>query len=69
MKPLKELLQAQTRATTPSPGSFDAPGPEPEPAATVCPICAGARFVRVTADPDDPQFGRGGAVRLRARRG
>lgn len=26
--------------------------------ARVCPICDGARFVRVTADPDDPRFGR-----------
>ena len=23
----------------------------------MCPICAGARFVRVTAEPDDPRFG------------
>ncbi len=26
-------------------------------APSVCPICEGARFVRVTADPDDPAFG------------
>ncbi len=24
----------------------------------VCPLCEGARFVRVTSDPDDPRFGR-----------
>ena len=24
----------------------------------MCPICEGARFVRVTADPEDPRFGR-----------
>ena len=30
----------------------------PEPPTEVCPACDGARFVRVTADPDSPDFGR-----------
>jgi DNA replication protein DnaC len=37
-----------------------AAGPEDAPALQpgVCPVCRGARFVRVTADPDDPRFGQ-----------
>ena len=34
--------------------AIEAPARDPR----VCPICEGARFVRVTADPEDPRFGR-----------
>ena len=58
MRPLKELLQAQratTARTNASSAAASAPAASREP---VCAECGGARFVRVTADIDDPNFGR-----------
>jgi DNA replication protein DnaC len=58
MERLEALLRAQLNATTaPTTGSFSArnAGHDAEP---VCPICDGARFVRVTDDPADPRFGK-----------
>jgi len=52
------MLEPPTRtAMSTDANSVDAPrmpAPAPEPA---CPLCGGARFVRVTADPQDPRFG------------
>lgn len=69
MKPLGEILGRQRG--TPTSASSDAPTTDateaPEGAAAAdeaalppgtCPLCGGARFVRVTADPDDPHFGQ-----------
>ena len=50
--------------TTPTAESSAAPGPEagteaePPGGTPACPICDGARFVRVTSDPSHPAFGR-----------
>jgi DNA replication protein DnaC len=46
-------------ATGPSTGLGTGPesGASSLEAASVCPLCEGARFVRTTADPDDPDFG------------
>lgn len=43
--------------TAPTTGSSSARSAAREEA-PVCPVCEGARFVRVTADPGDPNFGR-----------
>ncbi|MFN8639846.1 MAG: ATP-binding protein [Dehalococcoidia bacterium] len=53
--------QARERRLTRTLGWSAATGPEPtsrgmEP--EVCPLCLGARFVRVTTDVDDPRFGQ-----------
>ena len=42
---------------TPTAGSYGTTGRE-EAAEPVCPLCEGARFVRVTMDPANPNFGR-----------
>jgi DNA replication protein DnaC len=58
MKQLREILgdartptSTSTAATELAAGSLDA-------ADDLCPLCQGARFVRVTADPTDPRFGQ-----------
>ena len=54
MRRLTEILETQRAATmTPTPASYTA-----EERAEQCPRCDGARFVRVTADPASPEFGR-----------
>lgn len=72
MDALQDLLEAQRRRTSQAlerrvidtlgwsgatgPDALERPSRRPE--ASDCPLCLGARFVRVTADPDDPAFGR-----------
>jgi len=70
METLASLLEAQRQRTERRAASLDATrtaassgaaGPETPRAARgieECPLCEGARFVRVTADPDHPDFGR-----------
>lgn len=58
MKQLKDILgdQAASIPTSTSTAATDASTlEEPE---DLCPLCEGARFVRVTTDPTDPRFGR-----------
>ncbi len=57
MRRLEELLRerAATARTTTAPTNARSSAAEAVP---VCPVCEGARFVRVTADPDHPDFGR-----------
>ena len=61
MQRLSEILERErARTTTHMRTSSVAPGPEESDAGERrCSICDGARFVRVTADPDHPDFGRG----------
>jgi DNA replication protein DnaC len=72
MDALQELLEAQRQRTaqarerrlTRTLGWSGATGPDEPPAPSrrseseACATCLGARFVRVTADPDDPAFGQ-----------
>jgi DNA replication protein DnaC len=53
MKPLREMLGDRPTHTTRS--SVAATSSEAE---APCRLCGGARFVRVTSDPEDPRFGR-----------
>ncbi|MGE3962305.1 MAG: ATP-binding protein [Dehalococcoidia bacterium] len=58
MKQLREILGEAQAASIPgsiSTAATDLPAEEPE---DLCPLCQGARFVRVTSDPKDPRFGR-----------
>jgi DNA replication protein DnaC len=55
MQRLEQLLRERRQPATTGLTRRSSAAPE---AAEVCPLCAGARFVRVTADPDSPDFGR-----------
>ena len=59
MKQLREILGD---APTPTNTSTAASNPRPDELSDeledLCPRCQGARFVRVTSDPQDPRFGR-----------
>jgi len=54
MRRLEQLLRERAVTTAPTRRLSAAA----EPVTAVCPRCEGARFVRVTADPDHPDFGR-----------
>ncbi|MGE0228643.1 MAG: ATP-binding protein [Dehalococcoidia bacterium] len=56
MQRLEQLLRERRQAATTGPTRRSSAAPEPS--VEVCRLCDGARFVRVTADPDSPDFGR-----------
>jgi DNA replication protein DnaC len=56
MQRLDQLLRERRQLATT--GTTRGSSAAPEPSVEVCPLCDGARFVRVTADPDHPDFGR-----------
>ena len=61
MKQLKDILgEAVQTPTNISTAATDlgASGIGDEEPEDLCPLCQGARFVRVTSDPNDPRFGR-----------
>ena len=59
MKALGEILGGEPRRTPTSTSStVDTSSVEVERDPRICPLCDGARFVRVTSDPNDPRFGR-----------
>lgn len=65
------MLEPPTRtAMSTDASSVEAPAGIPSPTPTepgaACEICAGARFVRVTSDPQDPRFGQPVACRCAA---
>ena len=60
MRQLGEMLEPPTRtAMSTDANSVETPNGIPSPAPDAsCELCGGARFVRVTSDPQDPRFGR-----------
>ncbi|MDA0271223.1 MAG: ATP-binding protein, partial [Chloroflexi bacterium] len=56
MKAMRDILGDGPRTRT-TPWSGEGSTAD-EAADDTCPLCAGARFIRVTDDPEDPRFGR-----------
>ena len=58
MKQLGEMLGPPTRTAMSTVANSDTDSVPSSVDDGTCDICGGARFVRVTSDPDDPQFGQ-----------